>query len=212
MKKQLLSFVLVMIILGLCSCTKAETEPQQDYLEVIGEAEMITPEAGYKLNLTYNGPMEMRNSFVTWADSIQQKLPGMIKTSENIYLNHIPEQTSRRINKSMYQTSVTYLLNVEDSTLFASITQDLLNRNIPFNLNVMGTFMKPEQKARLQQNLMKQALVNAKTKLDFLNTAERAYSITQVEELDNTVPYGPEYYDYNRKMIARVKVKARLHD
>lgn len=212
MKKQILWLALGMFALGLSSCVKVEPDEQQDYLEVIGEAEMQTPDAGYKLNLTYNGPMGLRDSFVTWADSLQRKIPGMVKTSENIHINYMPEQAGQRINKDMYQTNISYMLHVQDSTTYSAITQDLLNRKIPFNLNVMGTFINPEEKAKLQRHLMEEALANAKSKLDFLNTGDKTYSITQVEELDHTVPYGPEYYDYNRKMVSRVKVKARLHN
>lgn len=27
--------------------------------------------------------------------------------------------------------------------------------------------------------------------------------------MDNTVPYGPEYNDFNRRMVSRLRVKAR---
>jgi hypothetical protein len=211
MKKLFFILTLGLLSLGFSSsCTTNDNDQEEDYLVVIGEAEMQLPNAGYRLNLSYNGPMSIRPKFITWADSIQRELPGMSKISENIFLNYMPEQMGKEVNKDMYQTSISYWINVEDSTLFADITQDLLNRNIPFNINVMGTFLDPVKKAELQQELMDKALENAKTKLEYLTVPDRKYVVVAVEEIDNTTPYGPEYYDFNRKMVTRLRVKARL--
>ena len=55
------------------------------------------------------------------------------------------------------------------------------------------------------------ALNNAKAKRSFLAGLDRAYEIIKTEELDNTTPYGPWYYDFNRKRVAQIRVKARLN-
>jgi len=52
------------------------------------------------------------------------------------------------------------------------------------------------------------ALNDAKAKRSFLAGLDRSYEIMGTEELDNTTPYGPGYYDFNRRMVARVRVKA----
>lgn len=211
MKKHHVLSIIVMLGLGtLAGCQPIEEAPEQNYLEVIGEYEQQTPEAGYRLNLSYNGPIGLRDKFMKWADSVQQVIPSMVKTNEGIFLNYMPEQMGKKINKDMYQTSVTYLLTVADSALYSEITSDLIRRNIPFNLNVMGTFMDPDQKAGLQQQMLQKAIENAKAKIGFMSGDGRAYEIVGIEELDNTTPYGPEYYDFNRRMITRLKVKARI--
>lgn len=198
----------------LAGCGQRDLADDDDhYLEVIGEYDQVTPDAGYKLNLSYNGPMEMRQKFQTWVDSLQQELPTMVKTNDNIYLNYMPEQMGKRVTPNMYQVGVTYMVNVADSATYQRIADQLLKRNIPFSLNMMGTFIDPAQKAKLQQELLGKALENAKTKLDFLKgDTSRTYEIVSVEELDNVAPYGPEYYEFNRRMMARVKVKARLNE
>ena len=58
--------------------------------------------------------------------------------------------------------------------------------------------------------MLQQALNDAKIKLSFLAGQDRTYEIIGIEELDNTTPYGPEYYDFNRRKMARIRVKARL--
>ena len=121
--------------LSLSSCEFRE--PGNDnYLEVIGQHEQQMPEAGYRLNLSYNGPMDKRDEFVAWADSLRQKVPGMVKTNESIYVNYMPDQMGRNVSKDMYQTSVTYLLTIEDSTLYNQISEDLLQHNFPFSINI----------------------------------------------------------------------------
>ncbi|MFD2515101.1 SIMPL domain-containing protein [Pontibacter locisalis] len=206
-----IGLVLILSVAAFAGCQVREREEaNQDYLEVIGEYEQQTPEAGYRLNLSYNGPIEQREKFLKWADSVKQVVPSMVKMNEGIYLNYMPEQMGKKISRDMYQTSVTYLLTVSDSSLYSSLTEDLLERNIPFNLNVMGTFMEPEQKTKLQHQMLQKAMENARAKLDFMISDGREYEIIGIEELDNTTPYGPEYYDFNRRMVARVKVKASL--
>ncbi|HEY4650739.1 MAG TPA: SIMPL domain-containing protein [Pontibacter sp.] len=192
-------------------CQQQHTTDDERYLEVIGEYDQATPDAGYKLNLSYNGPMEMRQKFQVWADSLQKELPGMVKTNDNIYLNYMPEQMGKRITKDMYQVGVTYLVNVADSATYQRIADDLLKRNVPFSLNMMGTFIDPAKKIAVQKEILAKALDNAKAKLDFLKADNnKTYEIVSIEELDNIQPYGPDYYDFNRRMVARVKVKARL--
>jgi hypothetical protein len=210
MKKRpipILALALGLLALGSC---QQKTDHEDKYFEVIGEYEQQTPEAGYRLNLSYNGPIDKRDEFVAWADSLKQKVPNMVKTNEGIFVNYMPEQAGKKIRKDMYQTNVTYLLTVADSTLYGQLTKDLLKRDFAFNINVMGVYLDPASKAKLQQDMMQKALDNAKTKLDFLTGKDRAYEIVSIEELDNNTPYGPEYYDYNRKMVARLKVKAEL--
>lgn len=87
--------------------------------------------------------------------------------------------------------------------------RDMLRRNIPFNLNIAGTYLDQAKRRQVQQELMQEALAHAKTKLSFLANGGEKYEIVGVEEMDNTVPYGPEYHDFNRRMVSRVKVKAR---
>ncbi|WP_439879574.1 SIMPL domain-containing protein [Pontibacter sp. MBLB2868] len=209
MKKQKMLLPALLLGLGLMvSCTPYTEE--DNYLEVIGEYEQQTPEAGYRLNLSYNGPVELRDKFTAWADSMKKEVPSMVKSNENIYLNYMPEQMGKKISKDMYQTSVTYLLTVNDSAMYSNITQDLLKKNLPFNLNVMGTFIDPARKVKLQHTMMQKALENAKAKLALMSDEGKDYEIVSVEELDNTTPYGPEYDDFNRRMITRLKVKAKL--
>ncbi|WP_347156736.1 SIMPL domain-containing protein [Pontibacter chitinilyticus] len=209
-ERTLVLLALACSLTAFSSCTTRQSDAGENYLQVIGEYEQQMPEAGYRLNLSYNGPVAKRDQFVTWADSLQRKVPNMVKTNENIFINYMPEQMGQKIKPDMYQTSVTYMLTVEDSTLYGQIAKDLLRRNIPFSINVMGTFLNPSQKIKLQETMMEQALQNARTKLSFLAGKGRKYEIIGVEELDNTAPYGPEYYDFNRKMVSRIKVKARL--
>ena len=186
-------------------------EEEEEYLEVIGEYEQTMPDAGYRLNLSYNGPMSMRQQFMQWADSLQQEVPNMVLTNENIYINYMPEQMGQeKIRPGMFQSSVSYNVTVPDSATYGRIMRDALRHNFPFNVNVSGTFVDPAKRQELQRDLMQKAMENARAKLDFLSEGERAYEIVGVEELDNNQPYGPEYYDFNRRMVSRVKVKARL--
>ncbi|MBF9255034.1 hypothetical protein I2I11_17180 [Pontibacter sp. 172403-2] len=195
--------------LALSSCELRETG-NENYVEVIGQHEQQMPETGYRLNLSYNGPLDTRDQFVAWADSLRQKVPGMVKTNESIYVNYMPGQTGHGISKDMYQTSVTYLLSVKDSALYSRISADLLQRSFPFSINITGSYLEPDREKQLQQQMLQQALSDAKAKLTFLSGKNRTYEIVSIEELDNTTPYGPEYYDFNRRMVARVRVKARL--
>ena len=182
----------------------------EDYLEVIGEAEQTMPDAGYRLNLSYNGPMNMREKFSTWADSLQKEVPSMVLTSDNIYINYMPEQMGQeKITPNMMQSSISYNILAADSAMYGRILRDMLRRNIPFSLNIAGTFLDQEQRRQVQQELMQEALQHAKAKLGFLAGGEGKYEITGVEEMDNTVPYGPEYNDFNRRMVSRLKVRAR---
>ncbi|MBB6611744.1 SIMPL domain-containing protein [Pontibacter sp. Tf4] len=198
----------------LAGCQQRDMDDDDErYLEVIGEYEQVTPDAGYKLNLSYNGPMELRQKFQKWVDSLQQELPTMVKTNDNIYLNYMPEQMGKRVTPNMYQVGVTYMVNVADSATYQRIADQLLKRNIPFSLNMMGTFIDPAKKAEIQQQMLGKAIENAKTKLNFLKgDGSQSYEIISIEELDNVAPYGPEYYEYNRRMLSRVKVRARLND
>lgn len=201
-----------LLAFGSCDTRRPATEGEE-YIEVIGEYEAALPEAGFRLNLSFNGPLDLRDRFQQWADSLQQVTPGMVKVNDNIFLNYMPEQMGRKISRSQYQVGVTYTLQVEDSAAYNRITRDLLSRNLPFQLNVTGSYLEPERKAKLQQEMMQQALANARQKLDFLNSdTTRTYEIVSVEELDQTAPYGPEYYEYNRRAVSRLKVKARLKD
>lgn len=195
----------------LAGCQQRTTADDEHYLEVIGEHEQVTPDAGYRLNLSYNGPMEMRQKFDVWIDSLQKELPGLVKTSDNIYLNYMPEQMGKRPTRDMYQVGVSYMVSVTDSATYNRLAQDLLKRNIPFGLNMMGTFISPDKKAALQQQMLGKAVDNAKSKLNFLKTDNnQAYEIVSIEELDNLPPFGHDYYEINRRMVKRVKVKARL--
>ncbi|MFD3001596.1 SIMPL domain-containing protein [Pontibacter toksunensis] len=210
--KQVHVWVLVLLAgFGTLSSCQVRDEEKEDYLEVIGEHEQTMPDAGYRLNLSYNGPMGMRNEFMEWADSLQKQVPNMVLTSENIYIHYMPEQMGReKIKPEMYQTSVSYNITVADSAMYGRIMQDVLRHNFPFSVNVSGTVIDPAKRQQVQQELMQQALENAKAKLNFLSPGEGSYKIVGVEEMDNTVPYGPEYNDFNRRMVSRVKVKARL--
>lgn len=99
-------------------------EAQEDYLEVIGEHEQSMPDAGYRLNLCYNGPMGMRNKFMEWADSLRKQVPDMVLTSENIYIHYMPEQIGQeKIRPEIYQTSVSYNITVADSAMYGRIMQ-----------------------------------------------------------------------------------------
>ena len=196
-------------VVALGSCDMRGTAGE-DYLEVIGEAEQTMPDAGYRLNLSYNGPMSMRAKFSAWADSLQQKVPGMVLTSDNIYINYMPEQMGQeKITPNMMQSSISYNILAADSAMYGRILRDMLRRNIPFSLNIAGTFLDQEQRRQVQQKLMQEALEHARAKLGFLAGGEGDYEIVGVEEMDNTVPYGPEYNDFNRRVVSRLKVKAR---
>lgn len=203
-----LCFGLLAGVALLIGCRPAESDG--NYLEVIGEYEQPSPEAGYRLNLAYNGPLSQREGFEKWVDSVQQKVPGLVKISENIYVNYMPEEMGRKPTRSDLQTSISYMLNASDSTLYNRLANDLLKSNLPFSLNVMGTYLDPATKTKLQQDLMQKALANARQKIESITGEGATYQIVQIEELDNTVPYGPEYYDFNRRMVSRIKVKARL--
>lgn len=193
--------------LGSCDTRSTAAE---DYLEVIGEAEQTMPDAGYRLNLSFNGPMNMRDKFSTWADSLQKEVPNMVLTSDNIYINYMPEQMGKeKITPNMMHSNISYNIIAADSAMYGRILRDMLRRNIPFNLNIAGTFLDQGQRRKVQQELMQEALDHAKTKLSFLANGEDKYEIVGVEEMDNTVPYGPEYFDFNRRMVSRLKVKAR---
>lgn len=193
------------------SCDARRDDAREEYIQVIGEHDENLPEGGFRLNLTFNGPLDMRDRFQVWADSLQRVTPGMLKLNDNIYINHMPEQMGRKISRSQYQVGVTYSLQVADSAAYNRITRDLFSRNLPFHLNVTGSSLEPERKAALQQEMMQQALKNAQQKLDFLSN-KRAYEIVSIEELDQAAPYGPEYYEYNRRAVSRVKVKALLKE
>lgn len=208
MRKKDFGVIAFVAFIMLNGCDIRNTD--QEYIEVIGEAETQTPEAGYRLNLSYNGPLDLRSHFAEWIDSLQQRVPSMVKMNDNIYVNYMPEQMGKNINKDMFQTSVSYNLIVSDSSMYNRITKDLLKRNLPFNVNVSGTVFEPEKKVALQNELLQQALNNAKAKLANLTQDGRKYEVVGIEELDSKQPFGPEYYDYNRVMIERVKVKAKI--
>lgn len=202
-----LALLASVVALGSCDM---RSNAGEDYLEVIGEAEQNMPDAGYRLNLSFNGPMSMRAKFSAWADSLQQEVPNMVLTSDNIYINYMPEQMGQeKITPNMMQSSISYNILAADSAMYGRILRDMLRRNIPFSLNIAGTFLDQEQRQKVQQELMQQALAHAKAKLGFLAGGEGKYEIVGVEEMDNTVPYGPEYKDFNRRVVSRLKVKAR---
>jgi len=213
MEKLLKKVGLLCLAAGLLTACKMETEKDEEgrYLEVIGEYEQAIPDGGYRLNLSYNGPMSLRKKFDVWADSMQQVLPSMTKTNDNIYINYMPEQMGKKITDNMFQVGVGYNVLVNDSSTYNSIAKDLLRQNIPFSLNMTGAFIEPVKELGLQKELLKKAIENAKAKIDFLKgDSGSTYEIISIEELDNQPPYGPDYYDYNRRMATRVKVKARL--
>ncbi|PRY09716.1 hypothetical protein CLV24_11855 [Pontibacter ummariensis] len=212
MKKVFVSSLALVFAMGaLAGCGMRPEE--EEYLQVIGEYEQPMPDAGFRLNLSYNGPLEMRKKFMVWADSLQKQVPGMMLTNESIFVNYMPEQMGQeKIRPEMFQTSVTYNINVPDSATYSRIMQDALAHHFPFSVNVSGTFVDPSRRADVQQELLEQAVENARAKLRFLNGGEEGYEIVSVEELDNVQPYGPDYYDFNRRMVSRVKVKARLND
>ncbi|MCC9138613.1 hypothetical protein ACFSKU_03020 [Pontibacter silvestris] len=85
----------------------------------------------------------------------------------------------------------------------------MLKRSLPF-INVSRIFFDPDQKTALQHELMQKALSNAKAKLSSLTQDGHKYEIVGIQELDSKLPYGPEHYDYNRVVVERVRVKARL--
>ncbi|MBC5992360.1 SIMPL domain-containing protein [Pontibacter cellulosilyticus] len=186
-------------------------EAEENFVEVIGEFEQPSPESGYRLNLSYNGPMTKRDGFAKWVDSVQQQVPSMVKLSENIYVNYLPEEMNRRPGRNDMHTSISYLLTASDSTLYNRLVKDLLKTDLPFSINVMGTYIDPARKTKLQQEMMEKAVENAKQKIEHLSGDNQTYKIVSIEELDNVTPYGPEYYDINRRMVSRVKVKARLN-
>ncbi|WP_018479131.1 hypothetical protein [Pontibacter roseus] len=204
---QVLTLTILLIIVSGCDTRRAAAE--EEYIEVVGEYEGSLPEAGFRLNLTFNGPLDMHDRFQVWADSMQRQTEGMVKLNDNIYLNHMPEQMGRKISRSQFQVGVTYSLNVADSAAYNRITRDLFRRNLPFHLNVTGSYLEPERKAAVQRESLQQALDNARQKLDFLSNG-RSYEIVGMEELHQSPPYAPEYYEYNRRTISRIKVKARL--
>jgi len=209
------AFILFGCATILVSCEERDNKTTEDnYLEVIGEYDEVTPDAGYRLTLSYNGPMSMRDKFQVWADSMRRVLPGMVKTNDNIYLHYMPEQMSKRPSSDMYQVGVTYMVNVADSATYDQLAKDMLKRKIPFSLNMTGTFIEPSKKLALQQKILAKAVDNAKAKLDFLKDGRpgSTYEIVSIEELDNLQPYGPDYFDFNRRMAARVRVKARIID
>lgn len=194
------------------ACDQKAVGEEERYLQVIGEYEQAMPDGGFRLNLSYNGPMSLRKKFDTWADSMQKVLPGMVKTNDNIYINYMPEQMGKKITDDMFQVGVGYNLTVADSTTYSQITKDLLRQNIPFSLNMTGAFVEPGKKVGIQKEMLQKAIENAKVKLDFLKgDSSSTYEIISIEELDNQQPYGPDYYDYNRRMATRVKVRAQLN-
>lgn len=212
MKKLIENVFPLMLLAGmLAGCNSQATQENERYLEVIGEHEQSVTDGGYRLNLSYNGPMSMRKKFDSWADSMQNKIPDMVKINDNIYINYMPEQMDKKITDNMFQVGVGYNLTVDDSTAYSRITQDLLKQNIPFSLNMTGAYIEPEKKLAIRKEMLQKAIDNAKAKLDFLKgDGAGTYEIIAIEELDNQMPYGPDYYDYNRRMATRVKVKARL--
>ncbi len=211
MKKLIIStLVLGLGLVGLSSCESRKAADER-YVEVVGEYEQTSPDAGYRLNLSYNGPLSMKRRFQDWADSLRQQYPSMVKMNENIFVNYMPEQMGNKMRDDMFQAGVSYILDVADTTAYNQITRDALKRQFPFNVNVSGTYMDPEQKAQAQKEMMGKAVANAKEKIEYLNQPDnRAFEIVSIEELEATPPYGHDYYDFNRRMIARVKVKARL--
>lgn len=203
--------VAALLVAGLVSgCDNRALQPEENYLQVIGEAERPMVDAGYRLNLSYNGSMESRERFTQWADSLAKKLPGMSLINESVYFNYMPEQMGKeKIKPSMFQTSVSYNVTVPDSATYNRIIQDALDRQFPFNVNVSGTYLDEAKRAQVQQQLMDEALEHARAKLNSLSGGEGKYEIVGIEELDSNQPYGPEYYEFNRRMVARVKVKAK---
>ncbi|WP_242927254.1 SIMPL domain-containing protein [Pontibacter vulgaris] len=212
MKKNLLLALIFITSIGLLSsCETRNSTSEDNYIEVIGEYEQPAPDAGYRLNLSYNGPISLRPRFQKWADSLQQQFPSMTKMNENIFLNYMPEQMGKNINRNMYQIGVSYNLTVSDTASYNRITREALKRNIPFNLNVTGSFIEPGKRLAVQKEMLQKAIENAKSKIETLKgTPEKKYVIVSMEEIDSSVPYNPEYYDFNRRMVARIKVKARL--
>ena len=196
--------------LGAFSGCDLRSNAPEVYLEVIGESEQTMADAGFRLNLSYNGPLSMRGQFTAWADSLQKEIPDMVLTSDNIYINYMPEQIGKgKIQPNMMQSNISYNIVAADSAVYGRILRDMLRRNIPFNLNIAGTYLDQEQRRKVQQKLMQEALEHAQTKLSFLANGPDKYEIVGVEEMDNTVPYGPEYNDFNRRMVSRIRVKAR---
>ncbi|MHA6248296.1 SIMPL domain-containing protein [Pontibacter sp. CAU 1760] len=208
--KTLYRLLLMLCLAGLGSCRQYSDE-QGHYLEVIGEAEQAMPEAGYKLNLFYNGPLPMRNQFRQWADSLQKQVPSMMLTSDNIFFNHMPGmEVNQPSSPDRMQSSMSFNILVTDSAMYSRILQDLVRRQLPFNLNVNGTYLEPKKRQELMQQLLQKSVDDAKTKLRYLAPKGADFEIVSITELDNTVPYGPEYNDFNRRMVSRVKVNARL--
>jgi hypothetical protein len=213
MKKLVANALLLCLFFSvLASCYKQNSGSDESYLQVIGEYEQATPDGSYRLTLSYNGPISMQKKFQTFADSLQKQMPDMVKIHDNIYINYMPEQMGKKISDEMYQVGVGYNLIVTDSATYNRIAKDLQSRLIPFSLNMTGAFVDPKQKTDMQKDMLQKALDNAKTKLDFLKQdSNLTYQIVAIEELDSQPPYGPEYYDFNRRMVTRVKVKARLN-
>ncbi|MCJ8164571.1 hypothetical protein MKJ04_06905 [Pontibacter sp. E15-1] len=194
----------------LSSCDTRRNRDEATYLTVIGEYEQPMPDAGYRLNLSFNGPLRQRGAIKRWADSLQQQVPSMVLTSENVYMNYMPEQAAK-LQPELLQANISYNIIAADSAMYTRIMDDLLRRKILFSLQVGGTVVDHEERQRIQQELMQKALQNATQKLNALAGSEDSYEIVEVEEMDNTVPYGPEYNDFNRCMVSRVRVKARKH-
>lgn len=122
----------------------------------------------------------------------------------------MPEQMGKeKIQPNMMQSSISYKIVAADSAVYGRILRDMLRRNIPFNLNIAGTYLDQAKRRQVQQELMQEALEHARTKLSFLANGGDKYEIVGVEEMDNTVPYGPEYNNFNRRMVSRLRVKAR---
>ncbi|QCR22978.1 SIMPL domain-containing protein [Pontibacter sp. SGAir0037] len=210
MKRVISLCVFAIAVAGFSSCTSRQA-PDEGYLEVIGEYEQPAAEAGYRLNLSYNGPLSLKDKFQVWADSLQKQYPSMIKMNENIFVGYMPEQMDKKMRTDMYQAGVSYNLDVADTAAYNQITRDALKRNFPFNVNVSGAYLSPEQRVKLQEQMLAKALENAKVKLNFLNkTTARQYEIVSIEELETNSPFGHEYYDFNRRVVSKVRVKAKL--
>ncbi len=200
----------LLAVFGLMAGCGNRHTTEEGMLTVIGEYEQTMPDAGYRLNLSFNGTMRQRNEFMRWADSLQREVPSMMLTSDNVYINYMPEQAAQQHTQpDMFQSNISYNIIAADSAMYQRILKDILRRNLPFNLNVGGTFLDHGKRQAIQQELMQKALENATQKLNAMAGGEEHYDIVTVEEMDNTVPYGPEYNDFNRRMVSRLKVTAR---
>ncbi|GAB3831206.1 hypothetical protein GCM10028895_48280 [Pontibacter rugosus] len=150
MKRLFKGLVLASLFVSILSVSSCSTPAGQEenYLHVIGEYEQPMPDAGFRLNLSYNGPMDMRQKFNKWADSLRHEVPSMVRTNENIYLNYMPEQMGKKVNPNMFQTSVTYNIIVPDSATYGRIMQDALDHRFSFNVNVSSTFIDDAQRQK----------------------------------------------------------------